>query len=62
MSSKENIEKMTKSGLIVPARIDVPFKDKPFIDAVAKSITLQITPAYNKTIDKLNDTVFLNNP
>ena len=62
LSSKENIEKMTKSGLIVPARIDVPFKDKPFIDAVAKSITLQITPAYNKTIGKLNDTVFLNNP
>ena len=62
LSSKENIEKMTKSGLIVPARVDVPFKDKPFTDAVSKSVTLPITPSYNKMIDKLNDTVFLNNP
>lgn len=62
LSSKENINKMTQSGLIVPARLDVLFNDTPFINAVSKSTTIPITTSYNKIIDKLNDTVFLNNP
>lgn len=61
LSSKENIEKMTASGLIVPARFDVPFDDEVFTDVVKTSLPLNITPNHNKILDKINDTVFLNN-
>lgn len=62
ISNKENIEKMTKSGLIVPARIDVDFDDTTFKNVANNSKTINITPKYTKIMDKLNDTVFINNP
>lgn len=62
ISSKENITKITNLGLIVPARKDVKFEDEAFIDSIIKSKVLQITPDYNKYIDYLNDTIFLNKP
>lgn len=61
LSSKENITKMVASGLIVPARKDVLLEDKVFTDVIKTSQTVTITPSYNKMIDKLNDTIFLNN-
>ena len=62
ISNKENIEKMTKSGLIVPARIDVDFDDTTFKNVANNSKTINITPKYTKNMDKLNDNVFINNP
>ncbi len=58
LSSKENIQKMTSSGLIVPARIDVKFKDEVFLEAVKSSKVLNIPVNYNKLTDKINDTEF----
>ena len=58
LSSKENIQKMTASGLIVPARKDVVFNDKVFLEAISHSKVLNITPDYNKIIDRINDTEF----
>lgn len=70
LSSKQNIEKMTKSGLIVPARIDVaksktflsgvPKSSHVFIDEITTSKPTPISTSYNRITDRLNDTVFLN--
>ncbi len=60
LSSKNNIEKMTKSGLIVPARSDVNFSDKVFLDAISKSKPQKITPDYNKKVEIINDNCFNN--
>ena len=49
---------MTASGLIVPARKDVVFNDKVFLEAISHSKVLNITPDYNKIIDRINDTEF----
>ena len=60
LSSKNNIEKMTKSGLIVPARCDVDFTDKVFLDAISKSKPQKITSDYSKKVEKINDECFNN--
>ena len=60
LSSKENIAKMTSSGLIIPARIDVPFDDNTFKKSVKDSTPISISPYYNRALDVLNDNVFLN--
>lgn len=69
LSSKENISKMTMSGLIVPARKDINLSilgdsleiQQVFINAIYKSLPQKITPSYNKIVDNLNDSIFLNN-
>lgn len=68
LSSKENISKMTMSGLIVPARNDIKpsylggdmESQKVFINAISRSVPQEISPAYNKSVDKINDLIFLN--
>lgn len=68
LSSKENISKMTMSGLIIPARKDInpsilggdSDSQTVFINAVSKSVPQKITPSYNKIVDKINDSIFLN--
>lgn len=70
ISSKDNVIKMTQSGLIIPARSDIEvsalggdeLSQKTFIDAISRSIPLKITPSYHKMKDKLNDEIFLNIP
>lgn len=64
LSSKENIEKYTASGLIVPARIDVanstiflngkPENSKAFLDSIEKSRANITNENYQKITDKLN--------
>ncbi len=69
LSSKENISKMAMSGLIVPARKDINPSilgdnvetQQVFINAIHKSVPQKITPSYNKIVDNLNDSIFLNN-
>ena len=58
LSSKENIKKMSTSGLIVPARKDVEFKDRVFLEAISHSKVLNITPDYSRIVDKINDSEF----
>ena len=60
LSSKESIEKFTKSGLIVPARIDVQISDgqKPessqiFIDIIKYSKPTPVTKDYREIINQL---------
>ena len=68
LSSKENISKMTMSGLIIPARKDInpsilggdSDSQTVFINAVSKSVPQKITPSYSKIVDKINDSIFLN--
>lgn len=66
LSSKENIEKFTQSGLIVPARIDVAegsfLKDEKlskqnrvFIDVINKSKPTPVSIDYNKIQDDINE-------
>lgn len=70
LSSKGNIEKFTKSGLIIPARIDVSIKDsqKPlnsqvFIDIIKDSKPTEVTLDYREILDKLKqDNEILFNP
>lgn len=68
LSKKENIEKMTADGLIVPARKDVanskvflkgkPNNSKVFIESVINSEPTRVSKDYNKIIDKLTNSVF----
>lgn len=68
LSKKENIEKMTQSGLIVPARIDVaesqtflsgkPEHAKAFITTIEHSKVTNVNKEYNSLIDKTNDFYF----
>ena len=64
LSSKENIEKMTQSGLIVPARIDAanseyfldgkkPDNAKVFLDVIKTSKPTPVSVDYNEVIDRL---------
>ena len=65
LSSKENSEKITQSGLIVPARNDVqnskyffdgqaPKNAKAFLDATKTAKPTPVSVNYNEIIDKLN--------
>lgn len=76
LSSKENIEKMTQSGLIVPARIDAanskyfldgkkPDNAKVFLDVIETSKPTPVSVNYNEVIDGLkarNEKLFKLNP
>lgn len=64
LSSKENIEKMTESGLIVPARIDAskskyfidgqkPKNAKVFLEVIKTSKPTPVSVNYNEVIDKV---------
>ena len=60
LSSKESIEKFTKSGLIVPARVDVKIADgqKPessqiFLDIIEHSKPTPVTKNYREIINQL---------
>lgn len=66
LSSKENIQKMTQSGLIVPARVDVstskvfldgkpPKNAKAFIDVIKTSKPTPVTVNYNEITDKMKN-------
>lgn len=64
LSNKDNIEKMTKSGLITPARVDVansstflsgkPNSAKVFIDVIYTSKPTPVSKNYQELTDKLN--------
>lgn len=64
LSSKENIEKMTKSGLITPARIDVansecflngkPKSSKIFLDVIKTSKPTPVSKDYRELTDDLS--------
>lgn len=64
LSSKENIEKMTKSGLITPARIDVansecflkgkPQSSKIFLDVIKTSKPTPVSKDYRELTDDLS--------
>lgn len=68
LASKENISKMTTSGLIVPARIDVaessdflngsPKHSITFINSVKNSHITNVSKDYTKFIDKLSNNIF----
>jgi multiple sugar transport system substrate-binding protein len=68
LSSKENISKMTKSGLITPARLDVSHSDvflsgepkssQLFLESIKYSKNRPVSKNYNKLIDQLNDELF----
>lgn len=60
LSSKESIEKFTKSGLIVPARIDVAEGDfakdnKVFIDVIKTSKPTPVSIDYSEILDELKE-------
>lgn len=66
LSSKESIEKFTKSGLIVPARIDVakgvfindiklPKSNKVFIDVIKTAKPTPVSENYNEIQDKIKE-------
>ncbi len=66
LASKESIEKFTKSGLIVPARIDVargefsqsensPLNNKVFIDVIKTSKPTPVSINYNEIQDNLRE-------
>ncbi len=65
LASKDNIGKMTQSGLIVPARIDVanskyflnnekPINGKVFLDVIETSKPTPVSVNYNEITDKMN--------
>ncbi len=63
LSTKENIEYMTQTGLIVPARIDAAQrlnnpKEKVFLDAIQKSVPHKTDKNYKKEVDRLNKEIF----
>ena len=63
LASKKSIEFMTKSGLIVPARIDASYllnndNEKMFLKAIQKSEPQVISKDYKKKRDKLNKELF----
>ena len=64
ISSKENIEKMTASGLIVPARMDAatshyfldgkkPENARVFLDVIETSKPTPVSVNYNEVTDKM---------
>lgn len=64
LSSKENIEKMTASGLIVPARMDAansnyfldgkkPENARVFLDVIETSKPTPVSVNYNEVTDKM---------
>ena len=66
LSSKENIEKMTQSGLIVPARIDAanskyfldskkPESAKVFLDVIKTSKPTPVSVNYNEVTDRMKE-------
>lgn len=73
LSSKTSSQEFTKSGLIVPARIDVansttfldkekPYNAKIFLDVIKKSKPTPVTVNYRETLDNIkNDTEHLFN-
>ena len=56
LSSKGSIDYITESGLIVPARTDSAqlIKEKPFLDAIEKSVPNKTDKNFNKTRDAMN--------
>lgn len=68
LASKHNIEQITKSGLIVPARIDVaesevflsgkPSHSDLFLYSVKHSKNTPVSKKYSSLIDRLNDLFF----
>ena len=64
LSSKENITKMAKSGLITPARIDVansqefltglPKSSKVFIDVISTSKPTPVSKNYKELTDEIS--------
>lgn len=66
LSSKESIEKMTQSGLIVPARIDAanskyfldgkkPVSAKVFLDVIKTSKPTPVSVNYNEVTDRMKE-------
>lgn len=67
LSSKKSIEKFTKSGLIVPARMDVgeaeflklktlpPYNERVFINVIKTAKPTPVTANYNEIQDKLKE-------
>ena len=64
LSSKTSLQKFTKSGLIVPARIDVatsktfldnqkPHNARIFLDVIKTSKPTPVTVNYRETLDKI---------
>ncbi len=60
LSSKESIDYFTKSGLIVPARIDCSegIKEKAFLEAIKKSVPNNVDKNFSKKRDELNKKLF----
>ena len=60
LSSKKTIDYFTKTGLIIPARIDSSkqIKETAFLNAVGKSVHVNIDKNYQKNRDKLNKKLF----
>ena len=68
LASKQNIEKMTADGLIIPARVDVanspaflsgkPEHSQLFLYAIEHSKTTKVDKKYNKTVNILNEKYF----
>lgn len=68
LSNKQNINKMTRDGLIVPARIDIatskdfnsnmPKHSNVFLKTAQKAIVPTISKDYNNLTDKINDEIF----
>ena len=60
LSSKESIDFITKSGLIIPARIDSSeiIREQAFLDAIKKSIPNNIDKNFSKQRDELNKELF----
>ena len=59
LSSKENIEYIAQTGLIVPARKDAKFENSEvFLDAIKKSKPHIVDKNYSKKRDKLNKELF----
>ena len=66
LASAENIEKMTQSGLIVPARVDAanskyfldgkkPLNAKVFLDIIKRSKPTPVSVNYNEVNDRMKD-------
>ena len=60
MSSKESIDYFTKTGLIVPARIDSSknIKESAFLEAIQKSVPNHVDKNFSKQRDELNKKIF----
>ena len=60
LSSKESIDYFTKTGLIVPARIDSAkqIEEQAFIDAIQKSVPNNVDKNYSRKRDEINKKMF----